>query len=190
MNIACLGNGSLAPGEPAYDAMVEAGKLLARRGDIVLTGAFGGAMEAPAKGAKQAGGKTVGYTMLDKKPNEWIMEVGDCAAQYHIGFSTPPIQEIQYGIRLGSLLAADGFIFAAGGGPGSMTELMAIANLNAKIWPRPKKIAILKVKRTNSDEWDYPMLTQLEDWGMLPQKVRQQILITEAPKVAVGWATM
>lgn len=191
MRIACLGSGSGEAGQPAYDAMVEVGKLLAQGGHIVLTGGFGGAgMEAPARGAKEAGGKTVGYTMLGEKPNQWIMEVGDCAAQYHIGFSAPPIVEVQYGMRLGSLLAADGFIISASGGPGSMVEFMAIINLNAKIWLQLKKIAILRTKaQDGSKGWDYSMLTQLGEWGMFPRTMRQRVLITNRPQVAVTWVT-
>lgn len=191
MRIACLGSGSGKSGDAAYDAMVEVGRLLAQTGHTVLTGGFGGAgMEAPARGAKLAGGKTVGYTMLGKQPNEWIMEIGDCAAQFHLGASAPPIPEIQFGIRLGSLLAADGFIMAAGGGAGSMLELMGIINLGSKIWETPKKTAILQTRGVEIKGWDYGMLQQLEDWGMLPKKVLQAILITETPEGAVNWATL
>lgn len=195
MNIACLGSGSGGPGEPSYDAMVEVGRLLAQAGHTVFTGGFGGAgMEAPARGAKQAGGRAVGFTILGKPGNPYLTEVVDCREQYTdcgaaLLHPDPPVG-VQFGLRLGNLLCADGFIIAAGGGPGTMTELMAIVNLNSKIWKQTKKLAILKVGWANGKGWDYSMLQQLENWGMLPPKVRPQILITGSPKQAVGWVTM
>lgn len=71
--IACLGGGKGKEGDAQYDAMVEVGRLLAQRGCTVITGGFGGAgMEAPAKGAKEAGGTAIGYTMLGKPGNPYL----------------------------------------------------------------------------------------------------------------------
>ena len=194
MRIACLGSGSGVAGEPSYDAMVLVGRLLAQAGHTVLTGGYGGAgMEAPARGAKEASGAAIGFTMLGKPGNGYLTEAVDSRLQYvntTMNSPTMPPPAVQFGIRLGNLLSADGFIIAAGGGPGSMVELMAIINLGGKIWPQPKKVAILRAKVTNGGGWDYAMLTQLEDWGMLPQPIRSQILITESPEQAVNWATM
>ena len=38
----------------------EVGRLIARRGGIIICGGLGGVMEAAAKGAKEAGGTTIG----------------------------------------------------------------------------------------------------------------------------------
>lgn len=189
MNIACLGSGSGQPGSPAYDAMVAVGRLLAQAGHTVLTGGFGGAgMEAPARGAKLAGGKTVGYTILGKPGNSFLTEEVDCRTMFNICPVPPPTA--QFCLRFFSLLDADGFIISAGGGAGSMLELMGIINLGAKVWPAPKKVAILQPNGPVVKGWDYPMLTQLENWDMLPGKVLQEILITKQPELAVNWATM
>lgn len=191
--IACLGSGSGKPGDLSYDAMVKAGGLLAKQGFTVVTGGFGGAgMEAPARGAKEAGGVTIGYTILGKKPNDWIMQVGDCAAQYHIGFSAPPISEIQYGMRLGCLLSADGFIIAADGGAGTMVELMAIINLNNKVWKeKPKRFTILDVrkKRKPDQGWNGHMLNRLMLWGVWPDSVTPLFCFSHTPEGAVNWVT-
>ncbi|MDO8590713.1 MAG: hypothetical protein Q7R65_01905 [bacterium] len=184
--IACLGSGNGTLGDPCYNAMVEVGHLLAKRGFAVATGGFGGAgMEAPARGAKETGGVTIGYTMLGKKPNKWIMRIGDCAAQYHIGFFTPPIPEIQYGIRLGSLLSADGFIITAGGGPGSMVEFLAIVNLNCKLWGNPKRFTILNV--LSDKGWDTDMCQKLNSWGVFPEAVEGLFITSLTPQQAVDW---
>ncbi len=50
---------SLASGRP-YDDAVEVGRLVAGKGAMVLTGGLGGVMEAACKGAKEAGGHTIG----------------------------------------------------------------------------------------------------------------------------------
>jgi hypothetical protein len=50
---------SLATGK-LYDYAMEVGRLAAMRGAVVLTGGLGGVMEAACKGAKEAGGQTVG----------------------------------------------------------------------------------------------------------------------------------
>src|SRR5947209_2797905 len=46
--------------DAAYAAAEELGRELARRGAVVVTGGLGGAMEAACRGAKAAGGTTVG----------------------------------------------------------------------------------------------------------------------------------
>lgn len=50
---------SLAAGK-TYDDAVEVGRLVAKRGGMVLTGGMGGVMEAACKGAKEADGQTIG----------------------------------------------------------------------------------------------------------------------------------
>lgn len=189
--IACLGSGSGTIGDPCYDAMVEVGRLLAKKKYIVLTGGFGGVgMEAPARGATELGGKTVGYTIFGKQGNSYLSEIVDCRKQYinplagSLCMEPPP--EVQYGVRLGNLLTANGFIIAANGGPGTMVELIAIINLNYKLWKeKPKRVAILNV---NCNGWNSDMLNQLEAWGVLPQEVRESILVVFMPEQAVDWA--
>lgn len=60
--------------------VVKLGKLLAERGFEVVSGGFAGTMEDVSKGAKEAGGKTIGVTyyksedIKHKKPNKYIDE--------------------------------------------------------------------------------------------------------------------
>lgn len=70
--IAVSGSGAAAPDEErvAHDV----GRLLAERGAIVVTGGLGGVMEAASRGAKEAGGVTVGL-LPDADPaaaNQWV----------------------------------------------------------------------------------------------------------------------
>lgn len=190
--IACFGSSEGVPGSPEYEAMVEVGSLLAKRGYIVLTGGYSGTgMEAPAKGATISGGRVIGFTILEKPGNNYLSQEVDCQSMYINPTAGPtdaiPPPEVQFGIRLGNLLSADGFIFAAGGGSGTMAELMAAINFGYKFWETPKKIAILKVAGNPAAGWDDAMLAQLEAWHMLAKHIRQAICIAKTAKEAVDW---
>ncbi|MFP4194783.1 MAG: TIGR00725 family protein [Desulfobacterales bacterium] len=60
MQIAVLGSWDNDLPGSIYDAAEQAGRLIAQHGDILLTGGSTGVMEAAMKGAKSAGGITVG----------------------------------------------------------------------------------------------------------------------------------
>lgn len=183
MKIACFGSGKSDVGDPTYDAMMEVGRLLAQKNVLVLTGGFGGAgMEAPARGVKEAGGLSIGYTWRGKQCNPYLSDVVDCS--FVSGKELPA--ELQYGFRLGSLLTADAFIVAANGGPGTMVELMAAINFGAKLWQPPKRIAVLKPSSMKPG-WDAVMFAEFQRWGALPEAVEGYILPTSSPATAVGW---
>jgi predicted Rossmann-fold nucleotide-binding protein len=56
--------GSAYPTEdsPAYEQARKVGRMIAEAGWIICNGGYGGAMEASARGAYEAGGKSVGVT--------------------------------------------------------------------------------------------------------------------------------
>ncbi|KAB1196165.1 MULTISPECIES: TIGR00725 family protein [Haloferax] len=58
MRVSVVG-GSVAP-EPVETLAEEVGRLLAQRGHTVVCGGLGGVMEAACRGAKDAGGATIG----------------------------------------------------------------------------------------------------------------------------------
>jgi hypothetical protein len=60
--ITIFGTGRAKPGDPAYSLAYEMGKILAQAGFVIANGGYGGTMEAAAKGAAEAGGKTIGVT--------------------------------------------------------------------------------------------------------------------------------
>lgn len=77
--VAVFGASKVLPGEPAYESGVECGRLLSKAGFVVATGGYGGQMEAACKGAKEAGGHTIGITAPSVFPgrsgaNQWIDE--------------------------------------------------------------------------------------------------------------------
>lgn len=61
---------------PAYASARRLGKLLAESGFAICNGGYGGLMEASARGAREAGGHTVGITcaIWPFHANRWIVE--------------------------------------------------------------------------------------------------------------------
>jgi uncharacterized protein (TIGR00725 family) len=70
--------GSSVPEENSADYVTayECGRMLAEAGMAVCNGGYAGTMEASAKGAKEAGGTTIGITVSgwSRKPNLWIQQ--------------------------------------------------------------------------------------------------------------------
>jgi len=91
----------------------EVGRELARRGAVVVTGGLGGVMEAACRGAKDAGGTTVGILPSDDRTdaNPWV----DVAVPTGLG----------EGRNVLVVRAADAVI-AVAGGFGTLSE-MALA---------------------------------------------------------------
>ena len=58
--IGVFGAGNVTDADEAWQAALSVGQQLAQRGYVVLTGGLGGIMTAASKGAKEAGGITVG----------------------------------------------------------------------------------------------------------------------------------
>ena len=70
--IGVVGAGAASTEEEAIAA--EIGRLLAERGAVVVCGGLGGVMEAVCRGAREAGGRTVGILPGDDRSdaNPWI----------------------------------------------------------------------------------------------------------------------
>ncbi|MFC1716151.1 LOG family protein [Candidatus Poribacteria bacterium] len=73
--VTVFGSSRAKKGGKPYEEAYQLGKLLAQAGFIVCNGGYGGLMEASARGAKEAGGKTVGITTEvfgNSSPNLWL----------------------------------------------------------------------------------------------------------------------
>lgn len=74
-NVVCVfGSSDPREGDNEYQLAFETGQVLAELGFHVANGGYAGTMEASARGAKQAGGQTVGVTcsIWKSQPNQWI----------------------------------------------------------------------------------------------------------------------
>jgi uncharacterized protein (TIGR00730 family) len=75
--VTVFGSARLHPGDPHYVQAQELGAALAAKGFVVCSGGYGGVMEAVSRGAKEAGGQTLGVTskFFRAHPNRWVDEV-------------------------------------------------------------------------------------------------------------------
>jgi hypothetical protein len=72
--ITVFGSSRPQPGSQAYETAQALGAALAKSGFVVANGGYGGTMEATARGARAAGGTTIGVTAeaFRSKTNPWI----------------------------------------------------------------------------------------------------------------------
>ncbi len=113
VKIAVFGSSRPVDGSERYEEARAVGKALAENGWTVITGGYRGVMEAASRGAKEAGGTTIGVTtaFFDAKnlePNPWV---------------DTEIKTDTYAERLLRLTAiSDGYVIMRGGS-GTLTEL-------------------------------------------------------------------
>ncbi|HSQ37416.1 MAG TPA: LOG family protein [Acidimicrobiia bacterium] len=117
--IAVFGSSAGRPGEAAYEAARECGRLLAEAGYAVATGGYGGAMEACSRGAADAGGRVIGVTAPAAFPgrpgaNHWVQ----------VEIPAPTLTE-----RIHLLLNGSAACIALDGSIGTLTELLMAWNL-------------------------------------------------------------
>jgi uncharacterized protein (TIGR00730 family) len=73
--VSIFGSSRLKPGNRYYKLTEEIAYLLAKEGFAIITGSGPGVMEAANKGAKRAGGHSVGLNIqipLEQKPNKYV----------------------------------------------------------------------------------------------------------------------
>ena len=137
--ITIFGTAKAKPGEAAFSLAEEAGRMLAQAGFTVANGGYGGTMLAAAKGAHQAGGKTIGVTCSDFKKssaNEYI---------------TREIVTTSLDERLDTLIELGQAYIVLPGSTGTLLEL-------AKIW---------ELKNKGFIEADKPIILAGEFWKPL-----------------------
>ncbi len=74
--IAVFGSSTCKSGETDYVLAHDLGRAIAEKGGVIVNGGYGGVMEASAKGARSAGGHTIGITTQEFKSvcNPYITE--------------------------------------------------------------------------------------------------------------------
>lgn len=105
VQVAVIGSGARHEGRAE-----EVGRLLAERGCVVVTGGLGSVMAAAARGAKSAGGTTIGVLPGDQRhdANEWI----DHAVVTGVGHA-----------RNLAVVASGDAVIAVGGEWGTLSEI-------------------------------------------------------------------
>ncbi len=72
--VSCIGSGTIQPDSAAYALACAAGRAVAEAGWVVVCGGLAGTMEAVCRGAKEAGGTTVGVLPGEdpRAANPWV----------------------------------------------------------------------------------------------------------------------
>src|SRR5436305_2676707 len=124
--------------------------MLAERGDVIVSGGYGGAMEAVSRGAHEAGGTVVGVTVAPWAgritANAYLSEERSAATLFE---------------RLEALVESDALI-ALPGGAGTLGEVALAWNLRQMDLMPPKSIILVG-----------------EGWRALLEAFRQHLIIDE-----------
>jgi uncharacterized protein (TIGR00730 family) len=129
--VTVFGSSKPQEGEPAYRSAYDLGFELASVGWTICNGGYGGTMEASAKGAKDAGGSTIGVTCNifgSSGPNPFLDQV---------------IETNDLFTRLTRLIEIGQAYVALPGGSGTLLELTLVWELVAKHLMNPKPIILL-----------------------------------------------
>ena len=128
--VTIFGTSRAVESDPIYESAYTLGKLLARAGFAIANGGYGGTMFAAAKGAVEAGGKTIGITCsaFSRAPNEYI---------------THQVNTASLNERLDKLIELGNAYVVLAGGTGTLLELAKVWELKNKGFFETQKPIIL-----------------------------------------------
>ena len=117
--VTVFGGSHAKAGGPEYETARRLGRLLAEAGYTVCNGGYGGVMEASARGAKEAGGKTIGITTEEfgGPVNRWIDR---------------EIRVKKWSERLFKLIETGDAYVVLDGGTGTLVELFTVWEMSNK----------------------------------------------------------
>ncbi|MGA7914534.1 MAG: LOG family protein [Candidatus Acidiferrales bacterium] len=128
--ITVFGSSRPRPGEAQYSVARELGGELARHHFVVCSGGYAGTMEAVSRGAKEAGGRTIGITASFFK---------SCANQ----FVDREIRKKTWQARLFALIDRGDAFVACPGGTGTLVELAVVWEMINKHVVSGKPLVVL-----------------------------------------------
>lgn len=154
--VTVFGSSQPQEGEADYTQAYELGKQLALAGYILCNGGTGGTMRAAARGAREAGGRTIGVTMeiyIPDPPNSWLDE------EVRVGDLFTRLQRL--------ILPASGFICLRGG-CGTLAEWALVWTLLASgLVPSAPLILLGEEWRSLLASIKAGMLPRQRDWAFL-----------------------
>jgi uncharacterized protein (TIGR00725 family) len=128
--ITVFGSSRPQEGDADYDAARALGRALTAAGFAVCSGGYGGVMEGVSRGAKEAGGRTLGVTadFFAARANRWVDE---------------EVRVATWQARLFELIRrGDGYV-ACKGGTGTLVELAVVWEMLNKRVMAGKPFAVL-----------------------------------------------
>jgi uncharacterized protein (TIGR00725 family) len=128
--VTVFGSSRPRPGETQYSVAQELGGELARQKFIVCSGGYAGTMEAVSRGAKEAGGRTIGITadFFKARANQFIDE---------------EIRKKTWQDRLFALIDRGDAFVACPGGTGTLVELAVVWEMLNKHVVSGKRLVVL-----------------------------------------------
>jgi uncharacterized protein (TIGR00730 family) len=154
--VTVFGSSQPREGEADYAQAYDLGRQLALAGYTLCNGGTGGTMWAAARGAREAGGRTLGVTMdiyIPDPPNSWLDE------EVRVGDLFTRLQRL--------ILPASGFVCLRGG-CGTLAEWALAWTLLASGLVPPAPLILLGGEwRPLLDSIKAGMLPRDRDWGFL-----------------------
>jgi uncharacterized protein (TIGR00725 family) len=117
--VSVIGDGNVLNGSELYQTAVEVGKIIAKKGYVLICGGLYGVMEGAAKGAKEAGGLTVG-----------ILPEYDSVANSYIDIKIPTGMGQARNVLV---VSSSEVIVALGGNYGTLSEIAHALKLRKKV---------------------------------------------------------
>jgi uncharacterized protein (TIGR00730 family) len=173
--VTVFGSARFPEDHPYYRLGREVGRRLARAGFTVMTGGGPGLMEAANRGAKDAGGRSIGCNIelaREQRPNAYL----DRWITFRYFF-----------VRKLMLVKYSYAFVALPGGFGTLDELFEIANL-----VQTRKIKDFPVVVMGREYWE-PLFAfvrdRLVELGTIDSVDAERVLVTDSPEEAVAAIT-
>jgi len=157
--VTIFGSSLPAEGTPAYAEGRRLGNLLVQAGFAVCNGGYGGLMAATARGAREAGGHTIGVTcaVWSAKANPWIVE---------------EVHTLSFPERLTTLIERGDAYIVLPGGTGTLAEL-------AMVWEMMNKSSLARTVGGQR-----PLLVMAPYWQPVIDCLKQEGQLHSGPP---GW---
>jgi hypothetical protein len=172
--VTVFGSARFPDGHPYYELARQVGRRLAERGFTVMTGGGPGVMEAANRGAKEAGGRSVGCNILlpkEQKPNDYL----DCWVDFEHFF-----------VRKLMLIKYSYAFVVLPGGFGTLDELFEVLTLiqTGKLDDFPVALMGREFFRPGIDQMRLMLDKKTIDAGDL-----DRLLVSDDPGHVADWVT-
>ena len=171
--VTVFGSARIREGEPSYDTARALGAALARAGYAVMTGGGPGLMEAANRGAKEAGGYSVGCNIRlpwEEKPNPYLDDF---------------VEFEHFFIRKLMLIKYSTAFVILPGGYGTLDEAFEVATLiqTGKL----KRFPVVVMNSEFYKPFEALLRGDMSEARLIDEEGLDIVLLTDDPDAAVAW---